>query len=51
MWIIYGKSQYGKEQIDTADDKKEAHRLCGEYRLAFGNGWIIWCERDWNNKE
>ena len=29
------------ETLDTADNRLEAIRLVKEYRLAFGNKWII----------
>ncbi len=29
------------EILDTADNKLEASKLAEEYRLAFGNDWII----------
>ncbi len=41
-YAIMGRSEYGKEEIDTADTLTEANRLAGEYRLAFGAGWSIW---------
>tara|TARA_R100000734_G_C3200340_1_gene19440 strand:+ start:10 stop:156 length:147 start_codon:yes stop_codon:yes gene_type:complete len=30
-----------KEEIDTAKNKKEAIYLMNEYKLSFGNNWII----------
>ena len=41
MYNIIGKSKYGTEVIDTADSRLEAIRLVNEYRIAFGNEWII----------
>ena len=38
---IIAKSKYGTEAIDNASDLKEAKHLVKEYRLAFGDGWII----------
>ena len=40
-YIIYGKSKFGKEEIDTAEDLDEAHYLVGEYRMAYGSGWTF----------
>ncbi len=34
------------EVIDTADNRIEAIRLVQEYRLAFGNKWIIKYKRN-----
>jgi len=41
MYNIIGKSKYGTEVLDTADSQLEAIRLVNEYRMAFGNEWII----------
>ena len=40
-YVIMGRSEYGTEEVDTADNKAEANRLAGEYRMAFGAGWTI----------
>tara|TARA_R100000278_G_scaffold114925_1_gene93617 strand:+ start:21 stop:161 length:141 start_codon:yes stop_codon:yes gene_type:complete len=45
MYNIIGKSRYGTEVIDTADNRLEAIRLVHEYRIAFGNEWIIKIKR------
>jgi hypothetical protein len=40
---IFGKYQNGEtEEIDTAEDHKEAKRLLDEYRMAYGEGWSLW---------
>ncbi len=42
MYNIIGLYEYNDaEVIDTADSRLEAIRLVNEYRLAFGNKWII----------
>ena len=41
MYNIIGKSKYGTEVIDTAASRLEAIKLVNEYKLAFGNEWII----------
>ena len=43
MYNIIGKMKRfsGTEVIDTADSRLEAIRLVNEYRIAFGNEWII----------
>ena len=41
MYNIIGESKYGTEVIDTADSRLEAIRLVNEYRIDFGNEWII----------
>ena len=46
MYNIVGKSEYGTEVLDTADSRLEAIRLVNEYRMAFGNKWIIKCKRN-----
>ena len=42
MYIIYGKSRFGTEELDTADTRQEANSLVREYKMAFGAGWTIW---------
>jgi len=42
MYNIIGLYGYNNaEVIDTADSRLEAIRLVNEYRMAFGNEWII----------
>tara|TARA_R100001230_G_C5566255_1_gene89374 strand:+ start:30 stop:170 length:141 start_codon:yes stop_codon:yes gene_type:complete len=41
MYNIIGISQQGAEVIDTADNRIEAIKLVNEYKIAFGNEWII----------
>ena len=42
MYNIIGLYEHNDaEVIDTADNRLEAIRLVNEYRLAFGNKWII----------
>ena len=41
---IMGNYQRSTEEIDHADDEKEALRLQGEYQIAFGKDWSIWVE-------
>tara|TARA_R100000808_G_scaffold8245_1_gene23378 strand:- start:254 stop:397 length:144 start_codon:yes stop_codon:yes gene_type:complete len=42
MYNIIGLYRYNDAEIlDTADNRLEAIRLVNEYRLAFGNEWII----------
>ena len=42
MYNIVGLYGYNDiEVIDTADSRLEAIRLVNEYRMAFGNEWII----------
>ena len=45
MYKIMGKSKQGKEELDTAETRKEAQRLVGEYIMAFGPGWTVWLEK------
>ena len=44
-YVIYtsykGRS---KEETDTADTRKEAEFLVGEYRMAFGSTFTVWYE-------
>lgn len=42
MFKIMGRYQGRKETIDTFTSRKEAIRCLGEYRLAFGAGWVLW---------
>ena len=30
------------EIIDTAESMKDAEYLVGEYRMAYGQGWLVW---------
>ena len=41
MYNIIGISQYGREIIDTADDKELAEFMVREYQLAFGSDFNI----------
>lgn len=41
---IWGKYKGKVEKIDTCT-KSDAVYLVGEYRLAFGTGWVIWVGR------
>ena len=45
MFNIIGISDFGEEIIDTADTRMEAIRLVTEYRMSFGNSWIIMYKR------
>ena len=46
MYNIIGLYRYNDaEVIDTADNRIEAIKLVQEYRLAFGDGWIIKIKR------
>lgn len=38
---IIGRSQYGIEEIDTAETLSDARYLANEYRIAFGPDWQI----------
>lgn len=45
MFRILGKYRCGGiEEIDTAENLKEASLLLTEYKLAFGRDWILWIE-------
>ena len=42
MYNIIGLYGYNDAEIlDTADSRLEAIRLVNEYRMAFGNEWVI----------
>jgi len=46
MYNIIGLYRYNDaEVIDTADNRIEAIKLVQEYRLAFGDEWIIKIKR------
>lgn len=52
MIEIWGKSaKTPAEEIDTAEDTKEARYLIGEYQLAFGPGWSFWTKKVREPKE
>jgi len=40
VWGRYKNKE--AEIIDTAKNPKEAQFMVGEYRMAFGSGWVIW---------
>lgn len=40
IWGRYKKNK--PEIIDTADSAKEAEQMVSEYRMAYGDGWLIW---------
>ncbi len=44
-WTIYGAYEHkpSVEVIDHADDEDTARYLVGEYQLAFGSDWDVWC--------
>jgi len=39
-----GKSSFGWEELDTAEELNEALDLISEYEMAFGDGWSITLE-------
>lgn len=41
IYVIVGRSQYGKEDIDEFNTRSEALKMIKEYRLAFGAGWDL----------
>ena len=45
MFDIIGISQFGREIIDTANNKKEAEYMVYEYQLAFGPDFNITYKR------
>ena len=45
VWKIWGRSEYGTEEIDQFDTFREARDMLKEYRLAFGVGWSLWIKR------
>lgn len=42
MYEIVGVYRGEAEVIDTAEDRKEASYLVGEYQLAFGSDWRVY---------
>jgi|TARA_Y100000310_G_scaffold188544_1_gene188503 hypothetical protein len=49
MYKIMGKSKFGTEEIDTAENFSEAVYLVDEYTMAYGEGWEIWIEDTLSN--
>jgi len=45
MFEIVGEYEGQIEVLDTAETYKEAEFLKSEYRIAFGNSWIIKIEK------
>ena len=43
-YIIKGTYQGNTEILDEFTDKLEAETCLAEYKIAYGNGWIIWIE-------
>lgn len=44
-YVIWGRSEYGTEEVDTAETMSDARYMVREYRLAFGSGWVLWIKR------
>lgn len=42
VFKIYASSKYGKELIDEAQTLSEAQYLVNEYRIAYGNEFLIY---------
>lgn len=43
---IWGRLKgHAPEKIDSASSSREAAYLAGEYQLAFGRDWVVWCGR------
>lgn len=50
-WRILGTYRGNTEEIDTADTRREAKYLQGEYQLAYGSEWTVTIRhRNWRNK-
>lgn len=42
VWIVWGCYRHGvMEVVDEADSLEEAENLLTEYRLAYGEGWVL----------
>ncbi len=39
-YALIWHSQYGKEEVDCFDDRKEAKKMAAEYKMAFKEGYI-----------
>ena len=46
MYKIVGRCQGEKEEIDEFETIKEAKEMLTEYRIAFGQGWMLWVEKE-----
>ena len=42
MYKIYARSKWGTEVVDTAESKREATYLVGEYSIAYGSEFELW---------
>ena len=51
VFYIRGTYQGSTETIDEIEGRKEANRVLGEYRLAYGPDWRLWIvsrkPKDW----
>lgn len=45
MWTIIGEYKGNKEVIDSAESLKEIRFMISEYRMAYGNDWILSIKR------
>ena len=43
-YVILGRYNGQTEEVDSFDEKGEAERCLGEYRMAYGAGWSLWLE-------
>ena len=41
VWKIIGVSGHGTEELDEFDNRAEALKMLREYRMAFGQQWIL----------
>jgi hypothetical protein len=42
---IWGKYRDKVEKIDSTTSQRDARYLVGEYRMAYGQEWIVWAGR------
>ena len=45
MYVIMGKYRGNAGEIDQFETRKEAMRMFGEYRMAFGSEWVLWIRK------
>lgn len=51
QYVIMGRYQGNKEEIDEFDNREEAEDNATEYRMAFGTAWTIWISARPGTKE
>lgn len=51
MWKVISRLRGAKgvpvEEIDSAETKEKAEELLAEYRIEFGDAYLLWIQNQW----